>query len=68
MNICDIQTHATLHTCTGLYELVLSAYRFIQTDILLQISQRNFREFREWKVIWLKRTKLQEMRIIDPPL
>lgn len=40
----------------------------IQTHKKLQISLRNFREFREWRVIWLKRTKLQEMRIIDPPL
>lgn len=27
-----------------------------------------FTEFRECGVVWLKRTKQQEMRLIDPPL
>lgn len=65
-----LQTHATLHTCT-LWTSV-STHRFIHTNMQthkwLQISQWSLREFREWRVIWLKRTKLQETRIIDPPL
>lgn len=39
-----------------------------ETHKQLQISRRNCREFREWGVILLKRTKLQEMRITGPPL
>lgn len=69
--------HMPTDTCHVAHMLMMSWCKHTQIHAyiqmrrhtsVLQISQRDFREFREWRVIWLKRTKLQEMRIIDPPL
>lgn len=36
--------------------------------LCVNVNGGGFTEFRECGVVWLKRTKQQEMRLIDPPL